>query len=57
MAYEPSVFDSLAESLSPVIRKLSDISTKLLGQKVMMMRLYTVADDVNSDGFDDLLGD
>lgn len=57
MAYEPTVFENLSAALSPVIRKLSDVATNLLGQRVQLIRIYTIADDINDDGFDDLLGD
>lgn len=57
MAYEKSVFENLSEKLSPVIRKLSDVALNLLGQQVKMIRISEIDDDINNDGYSDLLGD
>jgi hypothetical protein len=37
--YSPSLFDRISSSLSPVLRKVSDISTTLFGTKVNLLRI------------------
>lgn len=57
MAYRESVFEALSKNLAPVFHKLTDVSIKLMGIPVQLLRISATPDDVNSDGWDDLLGD
>lgn len=57
MAYKESVWESISKNIAPVIRKLTDISIKLVGLPTSVIRIVEIIDDVNDDGFGDMIGD
>lgn len=58
MAFKPSAYDQIGDKISSVMRKMNDVKlVHLIGTKTNVIRIRQVNQDINTDGYGDLIGD
>lgn len=58
MAFKPSAYDQIGDAVSKVMRAMNDVKLiHLIGTKTNVIRIRQSEQDINTDGYGDLIGD